>query len=192
MITEEKILGDICRAIPLMNVQTLHVAYPPSSPAFWRKMLGHLHDVRYLKLSHDRVPNLVPVLRVSPSTQEGEENHDRYACKVAPALEELELEEIIFFSEGGYYRDRGISQRDLFNVLSTRGVLGGRFTMIGCSMDDLHTLDMVRSWDGLINIPVVGEAVSHCYEVKADTEDNLEDDTIDSSEDESEDDSDYD
>lgn len=48
---------------------------------------------------------------------------------------------------------------------------------------------MVRSWDGLINIPVVGEAVLHCCEVKADTKDNSEDDTNDSSEDGTEDNS---
>ena len=162
----EDIIGNICCDIPLTNVQTVHITCPPFSPAFWRKTLGHLQHVQYLKLSDGEMPDLASVLQVSLTAHEGEGNHDGQAYTAAPALEELELEDIKFFSEDA--SGNGISQRSLFDALSTRGVSGGRLTMTRCSMDGSLTLDTVRSWDDLISTPVVDEAGSHSYEAMDD------------------------
>jgi hypothetical protein len=150
----DHIISDICCSIPLTNVQSLHVIDPLFPPGFWRKMLGHLQDLRYLELSNGGMPDLASVLSVTDLiAHEGVENLDGHASSdrdrdhmLVSRLEELELYKITFST-----RD---PQDCLFDALSTRNTPQGRVTMIQCNIDGSKLLDdMVRSWDG-VEIPV--------------------------------------
>ncbi|KAF8138933.1 hypothetical protein EV363DRAFT_1445705 [Boletus edulis] len=97
------ILGNISSFVPLMDVQSLHVINPPVLPAIWRSALGHLQDLRYLKLSSGDLPDLAPVLSLTDiTTSEGAEDQGGHTNRspdrmLAPALEELELDDIFFW-----------------------------------------------------------------------------------------------
>ena len=116
----DHIISDICCSIPLTNVQSLHVIDLLFAPGFWRKMLGHLQDLRYLKLSNGDMPDLASVLSVTDlSPHEGVENPDGHASSdrgrdhmLVSRLEELELYQVKFGT-----RDL---QDCLFDALSAR------------------------------------------------------------------------
>ena len=65
-MNKDHIISDICRSIPLTNVGNLCVAEPPFSSAFWRKILGHLPNLRCLKLSEGDMLDLASILSVTP------------------------------------------------------------------------------------------------------------------------------
>ena len=162
MAIDGDIISDICCSIPLTNVQTLHVVEPLFSPAFWRKTLGHLQDLRYIELSDGNMPDLASVLSVTDLTaHEGMENQggpapsDRDQCRIlVPRLETLELRWMTF-SPGGDsdMQDPAITRRCLLDALSTRNAPQGRLLMTRCYIDSSTLLDVVRSWDE----PVVDE-----------------------------------
>ncbi|KAF8559918.1 hypothetical protein OG21DRAFT_1492356 [Imleria badia] len=117
----DHIISNILFALPLAQVQSVHVLRPPFSPAFWRKSLAHLQDLRYIKLSNGFVPDLASVLY---STAHGDANQDATGDQdsnhiLAPRLEELELCDIVF-SPGGHsdLLKPAITQRCLFDALS--------------------------------------------------------------------------
>jgi hypothetical protein len=124
-------------------------------------MLGHLEDLRYLTLSNGGMPDLASVLSLSnPTTHEDEVNQggrtpnnqarDRI---LIPRLEGLELDQISFSLPGSQSDTAGfvISQRRLFEALSTRNSPSGRLIMTRCdrSRFGAELVDMVRSWDDL-------------------------------------------
>ena len=54
------ITSRMCCSVSLSNVQSLHVQVnPPSSPAFWMRVLGHHQDLRHIKLSNGYMPDLL-------------------------------------------------------------------------------------------------------------------------------------
>ncbi|KAF8555348.1 hypothetical protein OG21DRAFT_1496310 [Imleria badia] len=156
----DHIIGNIVFALPLTHVQSVHVLRPPFSPAIWRRMLAHLKDLRYIKLSDGFVPDLASALYFTAhvdanqdATGDRDSNHI-----VAPRLEELELCDIIFSSGGDPdMRTPAITQRWLFHALSARNAPQGRFTMTRCWIGNSKILDVVRSWD---DVDIVGESDS--------------------------------
>ena len=152
----DHIISGICCSIPLTDVQSLHVIDPLFPPVFWRKMLGHLPDLRYIKLSDGNMPDLASVLSVPDLTaHEGVENQGGHATSdrdqdriLVSRLDELELYRITF-SPGGDsdMPDLAITRRCLFDALSTRNAPQGRLTMTQCDTDSSNLSDAVRSWD---------------------------------------------
>lgn len=177
----EELMNNIFCSIPLVDVESVHIIGPPVSTTFWRKLLGHLRDVRYIKLKQGDMPDLASVLALT--THEGPENRDECSGKLAPVLQELELDKIGFLPEGG--QGSSISQHCLFDALSTRGVPKGRLTMTQCAICDGTMLrsgpiNTVRSWDGLISVLVDGVRLLHSYEEsESEEEDDWEDDSDD-------------
>ena len=103
----DHIVSDICCAIPSAHVQTLQVINPPLSPDFWRKTLGHLRGLRYVKLSDGCVPDLVSLFTVleTPNWHVAN-NHDLTRDReIVPALEELELYRIRFRDEDSWSQE---------------------------------------------------------------------------------------
>ena len=154
------IISEICSLMPLANVWSAHVIDPPFSPAFWRRLLGRLQELRYLKLSSGRMPDLVSVLSLADiDTHKGWENQvehpggDRGTDHVlVPHLDELDLY-YITFSPTGDSDLPGITEYHLFDALSTRGAPRGRVIMSHCEIDDngRGRFDKVRSWCGEIH-----------------------------------------
>ncbi|KAN0097086.1 hypothetical protein V8E55_001532 [Tylopilus felleus] len=146
----DRILADICRSIPPTPVQSLHVLYPPRSSAFWMHTLGHLQDLRYLKLSHGEMPDLASILSFPPQdrtlgAQSGQA--DRGLDGVfAPALEELELYDILLSTAPPTNDPQSLS-----DALSTRKETRGRLIMKECAVTATYTycpkLDMVGRWE---------------------------------------------
>ena len=141
--------SDICCLTPLKSVQGILVQHPPISSAFWGKMLEHLPNLRRIKLRQGYMPDLASVLSHTTHEGDGDEKalygHPRM---LAPALEELELDQITFLPEDATY-PIGITQRTLLDALSTRDAAQGRLAMTECRILGSHSLpDMVRSWDG--------------------------------------------
>ena len=149
----DRFIGDICCSTLLKNVQSIRVDHPPFSSAFWRSMLEHLPSLRRIKLTQGRMPDLASML--SRTTHEGDGDGDGkaldgHARMLAPALEELELNRIIFLPRGARpASETAISQYSLLDALSTRDAPKGRLSMTQCSVLGPRSLpDMVRSWDG--------------------------------------------
>ncbi|KAI9574261.1 hypothetical protein HD554DRAFT_16260 [Boletus coccyginus] len=145
----DHVVSDICRAMPLTNVQSVHVLHPPSCSSFWKLALGHLPDLRYLKLSRGNMPDLASTLSLAP--RDCTKKQDGYMdCGLdrvfAPALEELELYDILLSTSPPD------DQQSLYGALSTRRESQGRLTMTQCAVvakDGRHTmLDMVGRWEG--------------------------------------------
>ena len=140
IVTEaDRFTSDICCSISLNNVQSVDVEDPPTSTAFWRKMLERLPNLRRIRLRQGHMPDLVSVLSCTTHDDEGEVlgGHPRM---LVPALEELELDHITFLSEGAL--------SSLLGALSTRDAPKGRLAMTGCCMLGSSSLpDMVRLWD---------------------------------------------
>ncbi|KAF8138947.1 hypothetical protein EV363DRAFT_1315259 [Boletus edulis] len=131
------ILGDISTFVPLMDVQSVHVIHPPVLPAIWRSALGHLQNLRYLKLSSGDLPDLAPVLSLTDlTTSEGAEGQGGQTNRspdwmLAPALEELELDDI--FSWKRTKKDKcPIDVQAFCNALATRKGSSGQLTITQC------------------------------------------------------------
>lgn len=62
----DRIVSDICCSVPLTNVQKVYVSCPPFSSALWKKILGHLPNLRHLKLSKGNMPDLASILSIAP------------------------------------------------------------------------------------------------------------------------------
>ena len=152
------IIRDICCSVPLMNVESIHVTYPPFSPSFWRKMLGHLPHLRYIKLSYGNMPDLASVLAVTGLTaqesmevQGGHAPSDPDRARISvPMLKELELYRITFSpGSDSDMPDVCITRWCLFDALSTRNA-PGLLTMTRCDDDSSILSVVVRSWDELV------------------------------------------
>ncbi|KAF8433056.1 hypothetical protein L210DRAFT_427098 [Boletus edulis BED1] len=160
-----RIIGDICCSMPLSNVQNLLVINPPFSPAFWRRMLGHIQEVRYIKLTSGNMPDLSVLSHTDLTALENEQNRvgvtgDQGQDRVlAPRLEDLVLECITFLSEGDSDQEEpAITRHCLFDALSTRPAQG-HLTMTECWMSDSDDgLDLGLVW-GECNVRVVYERV---------------------------------
>ncbi|KAF8123766.1 hypothetical protein EV363DRAFT_1546338 [Boletus edulis] len=177
---DEDVISDICSSMPLSNVQTLSIVRPWFSPAFWRRILRQLQDVRYITLSGGDMPDL-SVLSLTDHTahdSEGEDvqNHGGLASGdrgqshiLAPRLEELELEDVSFLpDDGSNLSGHAITRRCLFDALSTRQGSPGRLAITQCYIPGSGgTFDMVAVW-GDDGFHVVSEKV---YPFKMDSED---------------------
>ena len=151
------IMSEICAFMPLANVHSAHVIHPPFSPAFWRKLLGRLQELRYLKVSFGMMPDLASVLSLADiDTHKGWENQVEHADGdrgtdhvLAPDLDELNLY-YITFPQTDDPNLPGITEYRLFDALSTRDATRGRVTMTRCKIDinGLRRFDMVRLWGG--------------------------------------------
>ncbi|KAF8437278.1 hypothetical protein L210DRAFT_3547373 [Boletus edulis BED1] len=131
------ILGKISSFVPLMDVQSLHVINPPVLPAIWRRALGHLPDLRYLKLSSGDLPDLASVLSLTDiTTSEGVEDQGGHTNRspdrmLAPALEELELDDIFFWKRTK--KDKcPVDVQALCDALATRKGSSGQLTITQC------------------------------------------------------------
>ncbi|KAF8437276.1 hypothetical protein L210DRAFT_3547341 [Boletus edulis BED1] len=131
------ILGKISSFVPLVDVQSLHVINPPVLPAIWRSALGHLPDLRYLKLSSGDLPDLAPVLSLTDiTTSEGAEDQGGHTNRspdrmLAPALEELELDDIFFWKRTK--KDKcPVDVQALCDALATRKGSSGQLTITQC------------------------------------------------------------
>ncbi|KAG6373835.1 hypothetical protein JVT61DRAFT_5984 [Boletus reticuloceps] len=156
-VGEDHVISDMCCSMPLTGVESLHVIYSPSSLAFWRKTLGHLQNLRYLKLSRGDMPDLASILSHSDLTIRGAmENRVGDAPSghiLVPRLEKLVLYQVDFDSseEPDSDSEPVVTQRRLFDALSTRYAPQGRLILIQCMVGDINRLDMARSWDGIIS-----------------------------------------
>ncbi|KAF8138966.1 hypothetical protein EV363DRAFT_1523428 [Boletus edulis] len=116
---------------------SFEVINPPVLPAIWRSALGHLQNLRYLKLCGGELPDLAPMLSLSDlTTSEGAEgqggrtnrNPDRM---LAPALEELELCNISFWKRTK--KDKcPVDVQALCVALATRKGSSGQLTIARC------------------------------------------------------------
>ena len=143
------LIGDICCSIPSTHVQTLHVIDPPLPSDFWRKTLGHLRGLRYMKLSDGCVPDLVSLLAIleTPNLHVAS-NHDLAQDReFVPALEELELYRIRF----RFMDEDSLSQKSLPDTLSTRKA---RISLIDCTTgeDESDSVDDDSDVDSLAEI----------------------------------------
>ena len=160
----ESIICGICCSLPLTNIQSLHVVSPQFSSGFWRKILGHLQDLRHFKLSEGDMPDVASLLSCSPHS----DNADRGPNRIfAPVLETLELYKIRFAPKPPPECDTHarvvIDVQSLYNALSTRRESPGRLTMTKCSISFTSScdtkFDMVRRWeDGHLHIVEEGSA----------------------------------
>ena len=109
------IMGDICCSIPSTYVQILHVINPPFaiSDNFWRSTLGHLHGLRYIKLSNSNMPDL------SLLTLYADRPVEALHHMLIPGLEELELYCITFSPEDNWSDEIISDEQSLLDVLST-------------------------------------------------------------------------
>ena len=156
IVNKDHIISDICCSITLPNVETVGVIKPPFSSAFWRKVFGHLPNLRYLKLSEGRMPDLASILSFIPrGDMENESGHP--GCVLAPVLEVLELENIGFSaSSEGLTIGLPASNHDvqsLVDALSSRKESHGQLRVASCPVyyQDFHIgadvrLDMVGRW----------------------------------------------
>ena len=156
----DRIITDICCSLPLTNVQSLNVIDPPFSSAFLTKTFGHLHDLRYLKLSRGEMPDLASILSLTPhgyKESQGEDVDGDLNQIFAPALEELKLEGITFppnVPPGQDMDGPTAGTQTLYDALSTRKGSQGRLTMSECVIEGhVAELDLVGKWqDGDFHI----------------------------------------
>jgi hypothetical protein len=153
----DRLISDLVyRSIPLTNVESVHVINPPFPSAFWRKLFGHIHNLRYLKLSGGYMPDLASVLALAPHSYT--KNEGRFADRgpdpvPAPVLEELELYNISFsasLAEGLTMDPPAADAQSLFDALCTRKESRGRLAVVECfaTMSDRDVeLDMVGRWE---------------------------------------------
>ncbi|KAF8559422.1 hypothetical protein OG21DRAFT_1480767 [Imleria badia] len=145
---KDRVISDICCSVPLIDVHRVHAIRPPFSSALWRKILGHLQDLRYLKLSEGGMPDLASIL--SLPSHGYPENEGIFA----PALEQLELYKIQFTPKPPPGRDMDTLATDvqsLYDALSSRKESQGQLTMTRCVAkydDHEEELDMVGRWEG--------------------------------------------
>ncbi|KAF8138982.1 hypothetical protein EV363DRAFT_1315461 [Boletus edulis] len=157
----DRIISNICCSMSLSNVRSLRVIQPPFSPGFWRRMLGHLQDIRYIELHGANMPDLSVLSLADLTTDEGARNQDGLATGdrgqghiLAPSLEELVLEWITFLPEGDSdLPEPAITRHSLLDALSTRQGPHGRLTMTRCAIGNSDPFDSVMKWgDGGIHV----------------------------------------
>ncbi|KAF8555391.1 hypothetical protein OG21DRAFT_913670 [Imleria badia] len=147
-------ISHICCPVALSDLRSVHVLNPPSPLTFWMRVLGCIQDLRYMKLGKGDMPNLAAVLSVTP--RDGTENHaDQDPNQIyAPALEELELYELVFQTmvEGDIDPLKVAGVRSLCDALATRKEPRGRLTMTGCTVRNpdgqKKQFDMEGGWEG--------------------------------------------
>ncbi|KAI9573745.1 hypothetical protein HD554DRAFT_548001 [Boletus coccyginus] len=156
---QARIISDICCSIPLTDVQTVHAIHAPFSSAFWRKTLGHLQDLRYLRLSLGNMPDLASVLSVTNLTPHGlTGDRDGYADRgpdriFAPVLEKLELYDVQLSKPGSRPTPQPAADvQSLYDALSTRKGSRGRLSISKCPIAmwgyDLVFHKVVGRWGG--------------------------------------------
>ncbi|KAF8555363.1 hypothetical protein OG21DRAFT_1507775 [Imleria badia] len=138
-INRDRIISDICGSIPLTHLQSVHVSEPPTSSDFWMRTFGHLQDLRCIKLSQGDMPELASLLYVDCT-----ENKVGHAPNqiFAPALEELELEDIMFAADPPEDDTADMLGTDLLSLqgaISTRE--RARLSMTRCFADEDDTED---------------------------------------------------
>ncbi|KAF8433045.1 hypothetical protein L210DRAFT_3486677 [Boletus edulis BED1] len=157
----DRIISNICCSMSLSNVRSLRIIQPPFSSAFWRRMLGHLQDIRYIELHGANMPDLSVLSLADLTTDEGARNQDGLATGdrgqghiLAPSLEELVLEWITFLPEGDSdLPEPAITRHSLLDALSTRQGPHGRLTMTRCAIGNSDPFDSVMKWgDGGIHV----------------------------------------
>lgn len=135
--SRDRITSDMCCSVPFTNVQTVHVLNPPFSSAIWKNALGRLQNLRSIKLSDGYMPDLAPVLSLTPhEPTENQGGHvDRGPNQLfAPALEELELSDIKFSPNPASNSGRAAADlQSLYDALSTRKESRGRLAMTRCN-----------------------------------------------------------
>ena len=160
-----RIVSDICCSVPLTHVQSVHAVNPLSS-AFWSKMLAQLQGLRYLKLSQGYMPDLGTLLSPTShrdATDQGGCYGDRAPDRVlVPALEELELDDLVISRRSESDMQYIPCMTSLRNSLSSRKESRGQLTIIRCTIpgyDDCHeavgpeVVDMVGRWgDGRFDV----------------------------------------
>ncbi|KAF8123772.1 hypothetical protein EV363DRAFT_759135 [Boletus edulis] len=161
MVDRDVIINDVCSSMPLSNVQTLSVHRPWFSPAFWRRILRQLQDVRYIMIFDGNMPDL-SVLSLTDHTAHDSEDEDVHlggltpgdrgqSHILAPRLEELELEYLTFLPDNGSnLSGNAITRGCLFEALSSRRLEGspGRLIMTRCDIPGTARFDMVAVWGG--------------------------------------------
>ncbi|KAF8549858.1 hypothetical protein OG21DRAFT_537565 [Imleria badia] len=153
---ESHIINNFFWTMPLTRVQCFRVISPPSSLVFWRKTLTRFQDLRHIELNDGNMPDLASVL--SLTAHEDEETQDATGGRgsysdpiLVPHLEELELFRVRFSLGDSFVPMQAITQRCLFDALSTRNVPRGRLTMTQCWIGrcPYQVADVVRTWDGV-------------------------------------------
>jgi hypothetical protein len=116
-VDRERIISDICCSMPLTHLQSLHVVAPPTSSAFWMRTFGHLRDLRHIKLGQGSMPELASLLY-----GECTENRAGHTPNhiFAPALEELQVYEIMFAADPPTLDTLGTDLLSLQDAISTR------------------------------------------------------------------------
>ncbi|KAF8555377.1 hypothetical protein OG21DRAFT_1496328 [Imleria badia] len=150
------IVRDICCSVPLSNVQSLHARDIPYPLGFWMHVLAHLPDLRYIKLVNGHIPELASVLSITLRDCMENQGEDvaRAQCQIfAPALEELELYNIVFLSalEGDIDPPKVDGVQSICDALATRKEPLGRLTMTQCTIwyaDQKKQFDMEVWWEG--------------------------------------------
>ena len=154
--SRDRIISDFCCSIPLPNVESVYFVGPPFSSTFWRKILGHLPNLRYLKVHLGYMPDLASVLSLTPR---GETEEGGYADRgpdqvLAPVLEELELGGIAVSAslpEGLMMDPPAADVQSLYDALASRQESQGRLSVVGCRVykhGRIDTiLDMVGRWE---------------------------------------------
>ncbi|KAF8437220.1 hypothetical protein L210DRAFT_602369 [Boletus edulis BED1] len=139
----ERIVSRICCSIPLPDVQRVRACSPPLSATFWMDVLSHLQGLRSLKLSRGYMPQIASILSLAPDNRAEEGGHQNPSRLLAPALEELELYDILFSKAVESYHDvdrlEVADVQSLHDALSTRKDTRVRLTMTGCNGCDPGT-----------------------------------------------------
>ena len=144
-VSRDDIIGDICCSIPSAHVQALYAIGPPvAEPDFWRRTLGHLRGLRYMKLSDGYMPDLAPLLALPPDESSvTPKGHGTSGCdltrdyKLATTLKELQLCRIYGFES---MDENKTYQKSLLDVLSIRKVRLTINNRIGVE-DESHSTD---------------------------------------------------
>ena len=150
----DRIFSHICCPAPWSSVRSIRFLDPPFSSAFWTHVLGNLPDLHYLKLSGGDMPDLASILLVA--TCDCTESHpDRNPNQIfAPALEKLELCNIVFSTtlEGDIDPLKVAGVQSLCDALATRPAPRGRLTMTRCTVrnpdGEKKEFDMEGRWEG--------------------------------------------
>lgn len=150
-------LSGICSQIPLTNIQSVHFLGSSLEPEFWRDILSSLSDVRHIRFSQNKMPNITSMLslpshHLTRSWQDDRADRGRGEIFV-PALEELELYQTTL------KRVRGRSDPNpyvadvqaLYDAIATRKETRCRLTIRECrSMPEgrvVEALDSVGWWE---------------------------------------------
>ncbi|KAF8123761.1 hypothetical protein EV363DRAFT_1403625 [Boletus edulis] len=169
-MVDEDVISGICSSMPLSNVRTLSVHRPIFSPAFWRRILRQLQDVRYIALYEGDMLDLFVLSLTDHATHDSEgedvQNHGGLGAgdqgqshMLAPRLEELDLAYISFSPyDGPILSGHALTRRCLFDALSTRQGSPGRLVITRGYIPGSGTFDMVAVW-GDDGFHVVSEKV---------------------------------